>query len=185
MATTASSFTRMDQGTVEQWMTIGAETAANQPRVAERVLEMLRSLADITDGFAVDQLTHCLQTATRAERDGADDEMVVASLCHDIGKAVSVPNHAAIAAEILRPYVKPEVYWMILTHQDFQGRHYYHYLGKDQNAREQYRDNPAFALGVRFADDWDQVAFDPEYDTLPLEHFEDRVRALFSKPTQV
>ena len=65
----------------------------HQPRVAERVLAMLRSLADITDGFAVDQLTHSLQTATRAEEAGADNEMVVASLCHDIGKAVSVPNH--------------------------------------------------------------------------------------------
>jgi predicted HD phosphohydrolase len=182
MATTASSFTRMDQGTAEQWMTIGAETAANQGRVADRVLAMLRSLGEIVDGFAVDQLTHCLQTATRAERAGADDQLVIASLCHDIGKAVSVPNHGAIAAEILKPYVRPDVYWMILTHQDFQGRHYYHYLGMDPQAREQYRDNPAFSLGERFADEWDQVAFDPGYDTLPLEHFEPRLRALFAKP---
>ena len=63
--------------------------------MAERVLDMLRSLGDITDGFATDQLTHCLQTATRAERAGADDEVVVASLCHDIGKAISVPDHPA------------------------------------------------------------------------------------------
>ena len=47
------------------------------------------------------------------------------SLCHDIGKAVSVPNHPRIAAEILRPYVRDEVQWMIQVHQDFQGRHYY------------------------------------------------------------
>jgi predicted HD phosphohydrolase len=185
MATTASSFTRMDQGTVEQWMVIGAETAANQGRAAERVLELLRSLGDVVDGFAVDQLTHCLQTATRAERAGADDQVVIAALCHDIGKAISVPNHAAIAAEILRPYVRPDVYWMILTHQDFQGRHYYEYLGKDPQAREQYRDHPAFAMGEQFADEWDQVAFDPDYDTLPLEHFEPRLRALFAKPGAV
>jgi len=63
----------------------------------------------VVDGFGVDQLTHCLQTATRAEQAGADDELVVASLCHDIGKAVMVPNHPRIAAEILRPYVRPEV----------------------------------------------------------------------------
>lgn len=185
MATTASSFTRMDQGTLEQWATIGAETAANQGRVAEQVLAMLRSLQGIVDGFAVDQLTHSLQTATRAERAGADDEVVIAALCHDIGKAVSVPNHAAIGAEILRAYVRPEVYWMILTHQDFQGRHYYHYMGKDREAREQYRDNPSFALGEQFADEWDQLAFDPDYDTLPLEHFEERVRALFARPHAV
>ena len=120
-----TTFTSMDVSTAEQWAVIGAETIEHQGRVADRVLGMLESLADVVDGFAVDQLTHCLQTATRAERAGADDELVVASLCHDIGKAVSVPNHPRIAAEILRPYVRPEVTAAILAHQDFQGRHYY------------------------------------------------------------
>jgi hypothetical protein len=55
----------------------------------------------------------------------------VASLCHDIGKAVSVMNHPRIAAEILRPYVGEDTYRMILAHQDFQGRHYYEYIGQD------------------------------------------------------
>src|ERR671916_2986172 len=114
----ASTFTRMDESTAEQWAVIGAETFQNQGRVADRVLWLLQSLAEITDGFATDQLTHCLQTATRAERAGADQEVVVASLCHDIGKAISVPNHPKIAAEILRPYVRDEVYRMILVHQD-------------------------------------------------------------------
>jgi predicted HD phosphohydrolase len=179
---TATSFTRMDESTAEQWAVIGAETAKNQGRVADRVLEMLRSLDTITDGFATDQLTHCLQTATRAERAGADDEVIVASLCHDIGKAVSVPNHPAIAAEILKPYVRGEVYDMIRVHQDFQGRHYYAHFGGDPDAREKHRetlDAETFDLCERFADDWDQTAFDPDYDTLPLEHFEDRVRKVF------
>ena len=118
----------MDESTPEQWGVIITETMDNQPRVADRVLELLGSLEAITDGFAVDQLTHSLQTAARAEADGADDEMVVASLCHDIGKAVSVLNHPRIAAEILRPYVRPEVTAMIEAHQDFQGRHYYEHV---------------------------------------------------------
>jgi predicted HD phosphohydrolase len=143
---------------------------------------MLRSLADITDGFAVDQLTHSLQTATRAERAGADDELVVASLCHDVGKAVSVPNHPVIAAEILKCYVRDDVYQMIKAHQDFQGRHYYQHFGADPDAREQYRGASWFALAEQFADDWDQVAFDPAYDTLPLEHFEARLRDVFAHP---
>jgi predicted HD phosphohydrolase len=179
-----TSFTAMDVSTPEQWAVIGAETAQNQPRVAERVLDLLRSLGDITDGFATDQLTHCLQTATRAERDGADDEVVVASLCHDIGKAISVPGHPQIAAAILQPYVRPEVHKMILVHQDFQGRHYYHHFGGDPNAREKHRATMSaeeWELAERFADLWDQKAFDPDYDTLPLEHFEPRVRELFAK----
>jgi predicted HD phosphohydrolase len=180
--TAVSSFRSMDESTAEQWAVIGVETAKNQSRVAERVLDMLRSLGDITDGFSTDQLTHCLQTATRAERAGADDEVVVASLCHDIGKAVSVPNHPEIAAAILKPYVRPEVHKMILVHQDFQGAHYYHHFGGDPNAREQHRDTLSadeFELASRFADEWDQTSFDPDYDTLPLEHFEDKIRSVF------
>ena len=176
------SFTRMDQSTAEQWAVIGTETLSNQPRVAETVLAMLRALASITDGFAVDQLEHALQTATRAERAGADDEVVVASLCHDLGKGISVMNHPAIAAAILKPYVRDDVYQMIRAHQDFQGKHYYEHFGADPNARDQYVGEPWFDLTAQFADEWDQVAFDPDYESLPLEHFEARLRAVFATP---
>jgi predicted HD phosphohydrolase len=178
------TFTRMDESTAEQWAVIGAESVQNQGRVADRVLLLLRSLSDIVDGFATDQLTHCLQTATLAERAGADDEVVIAALCHDIGKAISVPNHPRIAAEILKPYVRDEVYKMVLVHQDFQGRHYYQHFGGDPDAREAHRSTLSaeeFALAERFADEWDQRAFDPDYDTEPLEHFEERVRTVFSQ----
>jgi predicted HD phosphohydrolase len=177
-----TTFTRMDESTAEQWAVIGKATFENQSRVAERALDLLKSLAEITDGFSTDQLTHCLQTATLAERAGADDEVVFASLLHDIGKAVSVPNHPEIAAAIVKPYVRDDVYWMIRAHQDFQGRHYYHHFGGDPDAREKYRGEAWFALAERFADEWDQQAFDPDYDTLPLEHFEPLVRQMFASP---
>ena len=180
----ATTFTRMDESTAEQWGVIGKESSQNQSRVADRVLGMLESLSEIVDGFATDQLTHCLQTATLAERAGADDEVVAAALCHDIGKAVSVPNHPRIAAEILRPYVRDEVYKMILVHQDFQGRHYYQHFGGDPNARENHRDTltaDEFALAEKFADEWDQIAFDPDGPTEPLEHFEPLVRKIFGQ----
>lgn len=178
-----ASFTRMDRSTLEDWVEIGARTAENQPRVAETVLSLLRSLASITDGFVTDQLTHCLQTATLAERAGADDEVVFAALLHDVGKAISVPNHPAIAAEIIRPYVREDVYEMIRVHQDFQGRHYYAHFGGDPDARERHRatlTDSQWELAERFADEWDQIAFDPEYDTLPLEHFEPLVRRVMA-----
>ncbi len=183
MATT-TTFTRMDESTAEQWAEIGKQTFEHRDRVADRVLGMLLSLEEITDGFAVDQLQHSLQTATRAERAGADAEVVVASLCHDIGKAVSVPNHPEIAAAILKPYVRAQVHDMIRVHQDFQGRHYYQHFGGDPNAREQHRealDPEVFELAEQFADEWDQVAFDPDYDTEPLEHFEPLVREVFAQ----
>jgi hypothetical protein len=73
---------------------------------------------------------------------------------------------------------------MIRVHQDFQGRHYYAHFGGDPDAREKHRDELSadeFALAEQFADQWDQIAFDPEYDTLPLEHFEPLVRRITAK----
>src|ERR1700722_7180082 len=132
------TFTRMNESTAEQWQHIIVESIEHQPRVADRVLAMLASLEDITDGFAVNQLVHSLKTDTRAEEAGASDEVVVASLCHDIGKAVSVMHLRRIAAEIIKPYVDANTYHMIRAHQDFQGKHYYEYMGADPNARDQY-----------------------------------------------
>ncbi|HXQ44182.1 MAG TPA: HD domain-containing protein [Acidimicrobiales bacterium] len=182
MTTSTTTFRSMDESTAEQWAVIGAETFEHQGRVADQVLAMLDGLSAITDGFAVDQLTHSLQTATRAEEAGADPEMVVASLCHDIGKFISVPNHPRIAAEILRPYVRDEVFQVIVAHQDFQGRHYYHHFGGDPDAREKYRDETWFSLAEQFADEFDQNSFDPDYPTKPLSHFEPLVRDVFAKP---
>jgi predicted HD phosphohydrolase len=177
-----ASFTAMDVSTREEWLRIGVETNKNQPRVADNVLMLLRSLEGIEDGFVTNQMLHCLQTATLAEKAGATEEVIVASLCHDIGKAISVPNHPAIAASILKPYVSDDVHFMIVAHQDFQGRHYYHHFGMDPNARAQYEGHPAYALAEQFADEWDQKAFDPNGETYPLEHFEPMVRRVFAKP---
>ena len=177
-----SSFTRMDESTAEQWAVIGAETMQNQPRVAEEILSMLRRLEGIADGFNANQLVHALQTATLAEKAGADTELIVASLCHDIGKLISVFNHPGIAAEILKPYVREEVYEAIKAHQDFQGRHYYQHFGADVNARDKYAGADWYHLAEQFADDWDQVAFDPDGEYFPLEHFEPMVREVFARP---
>jgi predicted HD phosphohydrolase len=171
----------MDQGSVEDWMVIAQESVPYQEQVAERILGMLRTLDGFAGGFGVSQLTHALQTATLAERAGAPDDLVVGALCHDVGKAVSLANHPAIAAEIIKPYVSEETYQIVRTHQDFQGRHYYAYLGKDPELRTTHQDQPWYAAAERFTDEWDQAAFDPAYDTLPLEHFEPLVRRVFGE----
>ena len=175
------SFTRMDQGRVEDWMAIGAQVAQRQSTMPSIIKSMLSQLEQQVDGFAVNQFVHGLQTATRAERAGASEELIVAALCHDIGKVISVENHPAIAAEILKPYVSRETYEVVRTHQDFQGRHYYALMGKDSNARRQYENESWYELAERFTDEWDQTSFDPAYDTMPLEHFEPMIDRVFSK----
>jgi predicted HD phosphohydrolase len=100
---------------------------------------------------------------------------------HDVGKAITVANHGAISAEMIKPYVRDDVYQMIRVHQDFQGKHYYQHFGADPNARETHRDTltaEQFARAAQFAVEWDQIAFDTDYDTLPLSHFEPLVRKL-------
>jgi predicted HD phosphohydrolase len=175
------SFTRMDQGTIEDWMAIGGQCAERQSRMPTIIKSMLRQLEEQVDGFAVNQLQHGLQTATRALRDGASEELTVAALCHDVGKVISLENHPAIAAEILKPYVSQETYEIIRTHQDFQGRHYYALMGRDPEARRKYEGEPWFDLAKKFTDEWDQTSFDPAYDTLPFEHFEPMIDRVFSK----
>jgi len=150
--------------------------------VPDRMLNLLRSMADLHQGFAVSQLDHALQTATRAERDGADEDMIVAALCHDVGKTFSNANHPAIAAEMMRPWVSEEAYWVVKYHQDFQGRHYYARVGLDPEMRRRHLGHQYYASAERFADVWDQTAFDPNYPTEPLEHFEPLVRKVFSRP---
>src|SRR5687767_8575027 len=126
-----STFSRMDESTAEHWDTIAHRSVEAWELVPDRILDLLRSIRATNVGFGVDQLEHALQTATRAERAGADDDVIVAALCHDIAKAISEPNHPAVAAALLQPYVRDEVVWIIQVHQDFQGRHYFQYLGKD------------------------------------------------------
>ncbi|MEO5724349.1 MAG: HD domain-containing protein [Ilumatobacteraceae bacterium] len=149
--------------------------------VPNRLLNLLRSTEYLQHGHEVTQLTHMLQTATRAERAGATPDIIMAALFHDVGKAVSNSNHPAMSAEMVRPWLSEDAYWLIKNHQDFQGIHYFARMGLDPNMRIKHKDHPCYALAEQFVDEWDQEAFDPDYDTFPLEHFEDLVRTTFSR----
>ncbi|WP_016855628.1 HD domain-containing protein [Halomonas smyrnensis] len=174
-------FRHFGEASRDEWALIDdrfRDYVADAPR---RVLEHLHRLAGDTHGYPVDRYEHCLQTATRALRDGADEEMVVCALLHDIGDDLAPANHAEIAAGILEPFIDPLNAWMIRHHELFQGYHYRHYFGLDRHAREQFRDHPAYERTVRFCDDWDQASFDPDYDTLPLEHFVPMVKRVLTR----
>jgi predicted HD phosphohydrolase len=177
-----ASFTAMREGTSEDYQIIerhGDEFARGQ---ADRVLTHLRLLAGDTGGFAVDRLTHSLQSATRAQRDGRDDEYVVCALLHDIGDTLACANHADLAATILEPFVSEKNHWIVKHHGIFQGYYFFHHVGLDRNMRDQFRDHEWFRDCAEFCEKYDQNSFDPRYETLPLEAFEAEVRALFSAP---
>ncbi len=127
-------------------------------------------------------LTHSLQTATRAKRDGRDNEYVVCALLHDIGDTLACANHGDLAATILEPFVSEKNHWIVKHHAIFQGYYFFHHLGLDRNMRDRYRDHQWWRDCAEFCEKYDQNSFDPKYDTLPLEAFEPAVRELFALP---
>jgi predicted HD phosphohydrolase len=176
------SFHDMAQSTQEDWAVIVENAKTFSPQGGKRVLDHLRLLDGDFGGFAVDRLTHCLQTATRAHRDGRPDDYVVMALLHDIGDTLGAYNHPDIAAAILKPFVSEELHWIVQHHGIFQGVNFFHHIGLDRNMREQFRGHEHFAATEEFIDKYDCPSFDPEYDNLPLSFFEPMVMKLFSYP---
>ena len=174
-------FTEMKQGSKEDYEHLSKFEKEYAEKLPDRILEALLNLGDSMDGYQVSRLEHSLQSATRAERDGADEEMIVATLLHDIGDSLAPFNHSQLVASVIRPYVSEKVYWIILHHGLFQEYYYAHHMGRDRNARDKFKDHEYYQDAVDFCEKWDQKSFDPEYDSFTLEHFEPMVRNLFSK----
>ena len=175
-------FTRMEDGTKADYEIIERAQEPFIRQLPDRVLEHLMALGGSYGGMLVDRLTHSLQTATRAHRDGRDEEYVVCALLHDIGDMLAVHNHADLAAAMLKPFVSERNLWIVEHHAIFQGYYFWHYLGADRNAREKYRDHPYFGDATEFCALYDQCSFDPEYDTQPIAFFEPMLRRVFAAP---
>jgi predicted HD phosphohydrolase len=177
-----AKFHDMAESTQEDWQIIIRHNIPFAQNGGKRVLDHLRLLDGDFGGFPVDRLTHSLQTATRAYRDGRDEPYVVMALLHDIGDTLGASNHPDIAAAILKPFVSEELLWIVQHHGIFQGVNFFHHLGLDRDMREQFRGHEHFAATEEFIDKYDCPAFDPEYDSLPLEFFEPMVMRLFQYP---
>lgn len=175
------SFTRMDEGTYDDYQMLEERFKACYEQAPDNVLDALKKLKGDKLGYRVDRFEHSLQTATRAFRDGADEETVVAALLHDIGDLLAPENHGDLAAAVLKPYVSEATHWMIRHHPVFQGYYYYHHVGRDRDERERFRGHPHFEKTAHFCEKWDQMSFDPDYDTMPLSAFEPMVHRLFGK----
>jgi len=178
----SATFGAMTEGTASDWKIIAAHNQHLAADVASRVIDHLKLLEGDHGGFAVDRLEHSLQTATRAYRANKSDEYVVCALLHDIGDTLGSYNHPDIAVAILKPFVSEEHLWMVEKHGIFQGYNFFHYLGLDRNMRDQFQGHPAYDLTVEFCQEFDQTAFDPKYDSMPLSEFVPAVEALLAQP---
>jgi predicted HD phosphohydrolase len=174
-------FTQMKDGTRADYALLERAERPYLAALPERLLAALARLDAGLEGYPVSRYGHSLQTATRAQRDGADKELVVAALLHDVGDEIAPLNHAEVAAAILRPYVRAEVTWIVAQHGIFQSYYYAHHFGADRNGRDRFRGHPWYEACAQFCERWDQASFDPGYPTLPLAAFEPLVREIFTR----
>ncbi|MDA7423470.1 HD domain-containing protein [Thalassococcus lentus] len=176
------SFTQMKDGTQQDYALLEELEKPFLGMTADRVLDELQRAGEATlEGYKITRLEHGLQSATRAERDGADIDWVVGALLHDIGDGLAPQNHDRMSAEVIRPFVRWDVAWVVEHHGIFQMFYYGHHYGWDRNAREQFKDHPCYDSCAAFCERWDQSSFDPDYDSKTLEHFEPMVREVFGR----
>jgi len=175
------SFRQMKDGTREDYLLLDQSERDYALFLPQRILAALKHLEHSLEGYPLSRLEHSLQTATRAEADGADEEMIVGALLHDIGDDLSPYNHAELAAAIVRPYVRAEVTWVVEQHGLFQTYYYVHHTGGDRYARDRLREHPWFDRCAHFAEAWDQASFDPDYPSKPLAYFEPLVQRIFTR----
>ena len=177
-----ATFTEMENGTAEDYSIIQEHTSDFAKELPDRILEHLCILKGDTGGFAVDRFTHSIQTATRAFRDGRDEEYVVCALLHDIGDTIASANHADLAATMLEPFISEKNYWIVKHHGIFQGYYFFEHMGLDKNMRDEYKGHKYWDDCAEFCEKYDQNSFDPEFDNMKLEDFEPMVRRVFTKP---
>jgi predicted HD phosphohydrolase len=177
-----AAFHDMSQSTKSDWDAIMTHLVPHARTGGARVLYHLRLLDGDYGGFAIDRLQHCLQTATRAHRDGRAEDYVVMALLHDIGDTLGAYNHPDIAAAIVKPFLSEELHWITQHHGIFQGVNFFHHIGLDRDMRDQFRGHEHFQATADFITLYDCPAFDPAYDNAPLEFFAPMVLKLFEKP---
>lgn len=180
--TERAGFTHVKDSTPQDWAVIAQGAMAYASELPDRILQHLRLLEHDSGGFALNRLEHCLQTATRAQLDGRDEEYVVCALLHDIGDLLGPYNHAQIAAGILEPFVSPANLWMVRHHDVFQGYYYFHHLGGDRHLRDRHAGHPHYERTAEFCALYDGPAFDPDFESHPLEHFAPMVGRVLANP---
>ena len=175
------NFKQMKDGSKEEYLLLDKYEKNYIDGTADRILKFMKGLNSTLEGYRVTRLEHSLQSATRALNDGADEEMIVATLLHDIGDELAPLNHAEYAAAVIKPYVSEKTRWIIEKHGEFQMYYYAHHLGKNQNQREKYKNHKYYQDTIDFCEKYDQNSFDPNYKSLPLEFFKPFVKKIFSR----
>jgi predicted HD phosphohydrolase len=173
-------FKRMDEGTDADFQVLKRVHELTLQELPDRLLALLSGLGRDT-AYNITRRDHCLQAATRALRDGKDEEYVAVALLHDVGETLGPFNHGEVIAAVLRPFISRDNYFLLAHHSLFQTYFFAAHLGLDPNARDCFKGDPAYERTVEFCAKYDEVSFDPNYPNEPLSTFEPMVRRLLAK----
>ena len=102
------------------------ERASEVADTVHEIIDACRSMAGLPyDGEPVDQLEHALQCALLARSSGAERDLMIAALLHDIARAPAVAgiaydgpreHHGEAAARWLAPRVGSRIAWLAAQH---------------------------------------------------------------------
>ena len=98
---------------------------------------------------------------------------------HGFWMPINIPF--SIAGSLLRPYISPKNYWILTHHEIFQAYYYGDAMNIDKNTRDRFKDQPYYGACEEFCGRWDETAFDPDYESLPLTEFEPMLVKILSR----
>ena len=145
--------------------------------------------------------THLLQSAKLAQDKGLSDNIVLACLLHDISVVSLIrSDHGHWAAQMVEPYVDPEVTWAIRHHQALRFRadpdydyeypvFYTEVFGEDYDPPDYIKAEWEYCRTHKWFDSAMQVvvndlyAFDPNV-TVSIDDFEGVIARAFRQPEE-
>ncbi len=164
--------------------------AAPPPGMTDRLLDaMSHSAARRYGAERVSELAHALQCAELARDAGADEELALACLLHDVGRfavdqtlvfdrvgggRAGSRGHHEIGADLIAPYVPARVAWLVRMHAD--AKRYLCSIEPGYHATLSPASQHTDALRLRR---WDDLAKVVGKETAPLAAWEPLLRRHF------
>jgi predicted HD phosphohydrolase len=103
--------------------------------------------------------------------DGANEELIVCALFHDVGETLGPLSDGQVGAALLRPFVSEQNYGVLASAS-----------GTRPQRLRPVEGQSLYQACVDFTTNWDEVSFTARHPSEPLSTFEPMVRSVLSRP---
>ena len=159
---TAFSFRHIDPKTIEDCESLHNHGQENICGLPDRISATLEVLKSELSGYQFNRLEHFLQTVTRAKRNRADIEFIVAALIHGVGDDLASENHSHLASASSRPYVQAKITWILEKRGLLQMYNFADKLPLEKEGKVTYRGHKFLSSVANLCEKWSQISFGPE-----------------------